>query len=272
MKGLGHGLAERHHSAWIASALIEGAHRPARRVAHSNALVGYRRPPRRRDNRQAVRQSHSGNRRSESDGDDSRNAHLSEAPDRIVAHSALLSVRCRHSWSRAGTGLRTVGLAIGSGTTRATVLRSCHHGLDPVLITLTRRPNQHKTLSAGLGCESVAPAHRLPRQSGSDSEWNGIVWAPGGLIEMSGSMNETTLEGTLIGWAVRLNGSNLTIAYQADLFEGDLLDPDGRLGHRETPRRGGCHGTKHTTPQHPPLQPGSGLARVWLLKQRPGGS
>jgi len=58
--------------------------------------------------------------------------------------------------------------------------------------------------------------------SGSDSDWNGIIWAPGGLIEMSGSLNETTLEGTLIGWAVRLNGSNLTIAYQADLFEGEL--------------------------------------------------
>jgi len=58
--------------------------------------------------------------------------------------------------------------------------------------------------------------------SGSNSDWNGIIWAPGGLIEMSGSLNETTFEGTLIGWAVRLNGSNLTIAYQADLFEGEL--------------------------------------------------
>ncbi|HUG94837.1 MAG TPA: hypothetical protein VMK30_01700, partial [Pleomorphomonadaceae bacterium] len=55
--------------------------------------------------------------------------------------------------------------------------------------------------------------------SGSGSDWNGIIWAPGGLIEMSGSTN-TTLSGTLIGWAVRLNGSNLTIAYNEDLFEG----------------------------------------------------
>jgi len=58
--------------------------------------------------------------------------------------------------------------------------------------------------------------------SGSNSDWNGIIWAPGGLIEMSGSLNDTTFSGTLIGWAVRLNGSNLTIAYQADLFEGEL--------------------------------------------------
>ncbi len=53
--------------------------------------------------------------------------------------------------------------------------------------------------------------------SGSSSTWNGIMWAPGGLIEMSGSSN-TAVKGTLMGWAVRLNGSDLVIRYDADLF------------------------------------------------------
>jgi Flp pilus assembly protein TadG len=53
--------------------------------------------------------------------------------------------------------------------------------------------------------------------SGSTSIWNGILWAPGGLIEMSGSSN-TTANGSLIGWTVRLNGSNLIIRYDSSLF------------------------------------------------------
>ena len=53
--------------------------------------------------------------------------------------------------------------------------------------------------------------------SGSSSDWNGIMWAPGGLIEMSGSSN-TAVKGSLIGWAVRLNGSDLVIRFDNDLF------------------------------------------------------
>lgn len=53
--------------------------------------------------------------------------------------------------------------------------------------------------------------------SGSSSTWNGIIWAPGGLIEFSGSTN-SAVNGTLISWAVRLNGSQLAIRYNADLF------------------------------------------------------
>lgn len=53
--------------------------------------------------------------------------------------------------------------------------------------------------------------------SGSSSNWNGIMWAPGGLIEMSGSGN-TAVNGSLIGWAVRLNGSDLIIRYDPSLF------------------------------------------------------
>jgi hypothetical protein len=59
--------------------------------------------------------------------------------------------------------------------------------------------------------------------SGSSSDWNGILWAPGGLIEMSGSSNIAS-NGSLIGWAVRLNGSDLVIRYDANLFPG-VVDP-----------------------------------------------
>jgi hypothetical protein len=56
--------------------------------------------------------------------------------------------------------------------------------------------------------------------SGSSSDWNGILWGPGGLIEMNGSTNIAN-DGSLIGWAIRLNGSDLVIRYDPDLFQGD---------------------------------------------------
>lgn len=48
--------------------------------------------------------------------------------------------------------------------------------------------------------------------SGGTTAWTGIFWGPGGLVEMSGS-NGTTINGSLVGWAVRLSGSELTIDY-----------------------------------------------------------
>jgi Flp pilus assembly protein TadG len=56
--------------------------------------------------------------------------------------------------------------------------------------------------------------------SGSSSDWNGILWAPGGLIEMNGSTNVAN-DGSLIGWAIRLNGSDLVIRYDPTLFQSD---------------------------------------------------
>jgi Flp pilus assembly protein TadG len=53
--------------------------------------------------------------------------------------------------------------------------------------------------------------------SGGTSTWDGLLWAPGGLIEFSGS-NTSTVNGTMLGWAVRLNGSNITIASNPALF------------------------------------------------------
>lgn len=45
---------------------------------------------------------------------------------------------------------------------------------------------------------------------GSTNDWTGIIYGPNGLIEFNGSTN-TTVSGSLIGFSVRLNGSNITI-------------------------------------------------------------
>lgn len=55
--------------------------------------------------------------------------------------------------------------------------------------------------------------------AGSTHLWNGIIYAPRGLIEMSGSVN-TTLNGSLTGLTVRLNGSVLNVAYDQDYGGG----------------------------------------------------
>jgi Putative Flp pilus-assembly TadE/G-like len=54
--------------------------------------------------------------------------------------------------------------------------------------------------------------------SGSGSTWNGIIWGGGGLVEFNGSSN-SAVNGTLIGWGVRLNGSNIQITFDPDLFD-----------------------------------------------------
>ena len=56
---------------------------------------------------------------------------------------------------------------------------------------------------------------------GSTNDWNGIIYGPHGMIEMNGSSN-TAVTGSLIGWSVRLNGSDLEISADPDLFPGDF--------------------------------------------------
>lgn len=46
--------------------------------------------------------------------------------------------------------------------------------------------------------------------AGSGHVWSGILWAPTGVIEISGSDN-AGVDGAAIGWAVRMNGTVLTI-------------------------------------------------------------
>ncbi len=49
--------------------------------------------------------------------------------------------------------------------------------------------------------------------SGSNNTWIGLMWAPYGLLEMAGQ-NNSSVSGWLLGWAIRLNGSNITIQNQ----------------------------------------------------------
>lgn len=56
----------------------------------------------------------------------------------------------------------------------------------------------------------VFPAVKM---AGSNTTWEGVVYAPRGMIEYSGSSN-STVNGSLIGNTVKLNGSDLNIAYE----------------------------------------------------------
>lgn len=61
--------------------------------------------------------------------------------------------------------------------------------------------------------------------SGSSNAWTGIIYAPGGLIEWSGSDN-VALTGSLIGYSVRLNGSGIHINSDPGLFPAGDDTPD----------------------------------------------
>lgn len=56
--------------------------------------------------------------------------------------------------------------------------------------------------------------------SGQAATWDGVMWAPGGMIEFAGSDN-SAVEGSLIGWSVRLNGQSIDIRYDATTFIAD---------------------------------------------------
>ena len=62
--------------------------------------------------------------------------------------------------------------------------------------------------------------------SGSTSQWNGTFFAPRSLVEMNGSDNSTVDQGSLVGWAVRLNGQNITIRANDS---GEVSGPNLRL-------------------------------------------
>ena len=53
--------------------------------------------------------------------------------------------------------------------------------------------------------------------SGSNNDWSGLIYAPHGLIEFDGSSN-SALSGSLLGYTVRLNGSNVTIIADPSLW------------------------------------------------------
>jgi hypothetical protein len=56
--------------------------------------------------------------------------------------------------------------------------------------------------------------------SGQAATWDGVMWAPGGMIEFAGS-DGSAVEGSLIGWSVRLNGQSIDITYDATTVSAD---------------------------------------------------
>jgi hypothetical protein len=73
--------------------------------------------------------------------------------------------------------------------------------------------NHQKDSDPYSAANCVSPGVKL---SGSTHSWAGIVYAPRSEIEMSGSSN-TTFNGALVGWTVKLNGSGLNINYDKRL-------------------------------------------------------
>jgi len=64
--------------------------------------------------------------------------------------------------------------------------------------------------------------------SGSTNNWNGVIFAPNGLVEMSGA-NATTFSGSIFADSIKLSGSNITI--QTD--QGLLPPPPPELNLAE---------------------------------------
>jgi hypothetical protein len=67
-----------------------------------------------------------------------------------------------------------------------------------------------RDLSGNAQCNS--PAIRL---SGSQNIWSGLMFAPDGAIQLSGA-SSSTLDGSLIGYSLSLNGSNMLIRENRD--------------------------------------------------------
>jgi hypothetical protein len=57
------------------------------------------------------------------------------------------------------------------------------------------------------------------KMSGGENDWTGFIYAPTSAIIMDGSSN-STLVGSLIGWAVKLSGSTLNNTADPSFFAG----------------------------------------------------
>jgi hypothetical protein len=69
----------------------------------------------------------------------------------------------------------------------------------------------------GSGSKCSKPVIKL---AGSNHDWSGIVYAPNGLIQMSGASN-SSLCGTLIGFTINLSGDDLYIEYDDEYLPAE---------------------------------------------------
>jgi hypothetical protein len=119
------------------------------------------------------------------------------------------------------------GIDVGSfsGSTRNVVLVAPNGTVKLALGSKTMAPYSHPDLPRQHILVIAGKTHSGTSKcgdfaidvSGGTTSWRGIMWAPGGLIKMAGSSN-STVNGSLVGWAVELNGSDLTIQYDSSLF------------------------------------------------------
>jgi Putative Flp pilus-assembly TadE/G-like len=126
----------------------------------------------------------------------------------------------------------TEGFEVGSATGIRNVVLVAPNG--PITISGssgTYRPYEHADLPRD-GILMLAGINRGTEKcfkqsiilSGGSMSWNGILWGPSGQIEFSGS-SSTSFNGSLVGHAVKLNGSDLTIFYDDSYFttEEDIV-------------------------------------------------
>lgn len=85
--------------------------------------------------------------------------------------------------------------------------------LDGVLVFSNEKHNGGSQCSNG-----------VVKMAGSTHNWEGIIYAPNGLIEMSGSSN-TSMRGSLIGYAIRLNGSSIEIHFDSTYWPPPVAPP-----------------------------------------------
>jgi Flp pilus assembly protein TadG len=104
--------------------------------------------------------------------------------------------------------------SISSVTKRITVvaegsidISGSNHNLSPYIDGILFYSNALRSGGADKVCNEA-----VIKMAGSTHSWAGIIYAPRGMIEMSGSSN-TTVSGSIIGQSVRLNGSSLNINY-----------------------------------------------------------
>jgi len=110
--------------------------------------------------------------------------------------------------SSVATGVNTVTLVATSGPIKISVSNRTFHAHTGGILMVSNL----QSYSGDEKCDKFTVAI-----SGQASHWDGLIWAPGGLIEFSGS-NTSSVNGTLLGWSVRLNGSNITIVNNPALF------------------------------------------------------
>lgn len=94
---------------------------------------------------------------------------------------------------------------------------SSHH-LRPYLDGLLIFSNEQH--NGGAQC-----SNGVVKMAGSTHNWEGLIYAPHGLIEMSGSSN-TSMRGALIGYGIRLNGSSIDIRFDASYWPPQVDPPE----------------------------------------------